>query len=393
MSSKITRVFKEIEELEKSLVFKKSSEISLFAYLRYFLYIESIGEGVSTNQRGKRLDFMLLFKATFLSSWNIFQFLKCERIVFLSSRLKNSTCKYTGDYVTESTFKISYDKSEIPQKNIFYLHPLKLLVLFISYLITLINLNTGFSKQIIEFAKNYKSLQVNASFLLRKTNEFYIWRLFWRFLFIFNKPKEIYFTSNNFFIPLINVCDDKEIKTIEIAHALIHKYHPSYSYISKKRKGILPNTYIENIYSFNSNIKFPNDLNFIPFRKERLIISKKSNYIFIVGQPGIDFKPLIKRLLTKEFIYSFKVIYIKHPLEKVVLPKQLKCITLEEYHNHFDEKLKHSIIGFSSNLLIEMFYDGMDVFSVDEHYSEVFNSRIEKIHLIAIKDLNPFIFK
>ena len=109
------------------------------------------------------------------------------------------------------------------------------------------------------------------SLLEKKSLEFFFLESFFKILLFVFSPKRVIFVSNNFFIPLITISKEKEIPSYEIAHALMNKYHPSYSYNYFIKKPVYPDFLIVSKLAFNFDSRPFSYKNYFHRGKERLI--------------------------------------------------------------------------------------------------------------------------
>ena len=72
-----------------------------------------------------------------------------------------------------------------------------------------------------------------------------------------------------------------------------------------------------------------------------------------------------------------------------LMPLLKACDIIPE--DDFTNDKRHTVIGFSSNLLIEMYYEGHDVYSIDKMYAHVFETRSENIQFLSLKDFRQLI--
>ena len=387
----IVNTFSQISHLEAIIAknIKNPVKISFWAQIKLHLYLSNINESISPLKRIGYLSVGFLVKAFVKSILYFPKVFRSDTLVFVSGRKDEiGNIKYTGEYIQKKSFLIHYDQIDI-EHNVFYLHPLKILIYILSFFCSRIDIR----RKNIDWIKTKIILNTSLYFdefmLARKYYEFRIWSSFWRLFLSISQIKKIYFTSNNFFLPLIYVCDRfyPDIKCVEIAHALTHLYHPSYSYCFESRKYILPHVYIENKYSFNSPVIFPYDLELIEFDVN---VKKKdidSGLIVLIGQPGVaNFSALFEIIKSCEIDYNIR--YIKHPLES---EKGFPYKVLNLSDLDFANDKRHTVIGFSSNLLIEMYYEGHDVYSIDKMYAHVFETRSEKIQYLSLKDFKRLI--
>ena len=165
---------------------------------------------------------------------------KCKYLEVLPSMKNKKTMLF--NYTYASTPYVS--NSEIA------LAPLVLLVKLTSFIVTILAPYKGeFVMPISKIVQIELDLNIHRQLKMMYI-QYRIMRIIWRILLTLLKPKRILFVSNNFFIPIIIEAKKKKIPTYEVAHALMHPYHVSYSYPDEHKPILfLPDVLIENKYS------------------------------------------------------------------------------------------------------------------------------------------------
>ena len=374
MINKRNNFFDKYKQIETVLNHSKYEEFrGVYSQIKYYKYLKLFGP-FRTTLKKFNIKYILQIPQAFISIILPFRFINSKKKwVFLSGRNDvDGKDKYLREYLSNS---IIWHYGPNPNLKGINLFVFKTLMVLISLL--------PIYKRKIKDLENLLPIEIYRGYPKRKIREYYLWCAFWKKMILLLNPDEIFFTSVNFFLPLIKSADDLNVKTIEVAHAFLHKFHPSYSVNFNTRKYILASKYVENNSSSNSNIDFPKDLEFVEYKRKR--ISKKFNTILqrfiIIGKPNLSQKEINLCIKISKSKFSIdEILVIKHPLDesRFKIP-QIKFIDLNDFEK---SKYVDTIIGWSSNLLLEFYYEGDDVYFIDKNVFDIFHSRVEKISFI-----------
>lgn len=173
--------------------------------------------------------------------------------------------------------------------------------------------------------------------------EFIVMFYFYRLLLKFHRPKIVFLVVGYENAALLGACRELDIRTIEIQHGLIYKYHLGYGYPldAEKYTNILPNDIMTLSEYWEKNIYLPESINIFPLGNdyvavsEELHVKKEESILFIsqgvIGGQLADFLESNINNLCKYTIY-FKL----HPSEfSLVNDKYASLLEKEKQHKNF----------------------------------------------------------
>lgn len=342
---------------ERKLYFDDTVYYGLYAQLRYdYLMKTSARTYRAPKDKFRWVYIRHIFALLFHLPMVLFRRKSYRNLVFLTGRRDSQGRDlYMEEYLDKNTLRINYSPSM--QKAHIYLFPIKLILMSIS----LFRVNRNLSLPRILLNR-------------RKESEYFIWLYFWDIIFTYFKNiNRVHFTSMNFFHPLIAMARKHNVRTNEVAHAIVSPYHYSYNYGFEDQRHLFPDVYIENTKSFGASGSFIRWLDFRTVRKQRVQrTNNKYNSVLIIPGPFETDEDVIR--LQREYIND-DVKVVVHPLDPL---DKYQGTTLRL--NDVNLEGHYLVLGWSSNLLIELYYLGNKVYSLDENFINIARSRGEKIN-------------
>lgn len=399
MANCVSKDFKKLENAELSFINSDnvSSFVSEYVFCRprIFKMISSNKEKVPVNYKSIILQF-IFFPITFIKL-SLFIFTKNNKsLIFSTERFdKSLTCRYVNQVPSlkrKNYINLRYSTNHIPKifDGIIDIAPIILTLKAFSRLMKLSKKKKLAINQISNAFILLDNLDVSL-LLKKKFLEYILLRIFFITIIKAFKPKRVIFVSNNFFIPLIEYAKINKIHTYEICHAIMHHYHPQYSFTHFTEKPFFPDYLIENKLSFNfKNSHFPykkiliaKDLINIEFKDvtksesantSNLNIDKYINgkKILIIGQGDYYDEGLISRTLSILDPSKNLITFRSHPSSQAKLKSRPIKISNKELE---DDILENDIIisSFSQVIVLAHFY-GKSIIAIDSYWHAAIKS-------------------
>ena len=403
MKKSIKNDFENLDEVESILISKNQNLVrnaSLYAFLRPLLFknISGKNEHAAINLNSIVFQFIFL-PITFFKVFLRLFFYKNTGLVFCNER-KNEQGKWR--YIStlpslenSQNIVLRYSFNHFPKvfERAIDIAPFIIFLKFFSRFGFLKRSPREFLTELSEIYKKKYNLNL-ISLLEKKSLEFFFLESFFKILLFVFSPKRVIFVSNNFFIPLITISKEKEIPSYEIAHALMNKYHPSYSYNYFIKKPFYPDFLIESKLAFNFDSR-PFSYKKIIFTEGRKKINKdinklKAEYrtprkmlysdlfnlnnkkILVIGQGGPTDELLLKKIYPHLGSNKNKITFREHPSSKGKINKDIFFVSKKS----LEDDLKDNdiiISNFSHVIMLACLYN-KDIYAIDDYWYDALDS-------------------
>ena len=365
------------EKKHKLFEIKLFNKIPIWAYLRpnvaEFMYVKfKLTEKVEPERNFTVKKILNTIINGFKSFILFFQKRKSKFWFFETSRRINKKepyCQYIYEEISKTNYtKLCYSEKWKYDSDIVYLNFSKLLIFSLSIILSpffslFINKK---NRKILNSAINDILGDVGFSFR-QKYIECMLWYFYFSLAYKISKPKKVFIVSNSFFIPLIAVCDNYNVETLEIQHGIMSKYSLNYNFEGLDRKWFFPKKVLllGKEWSFMKKY-FPHGVKTLVLGSSNHSINKnknlKRNGVLFISQKPIR-KFLISYMNKNKTIFSkFKLILKLHPMEFSFknsvandidkdLLKNLTIISDEESLRFLQQNVKVQIGAYSTGVI------------------------------------------
>lgn len=403
MKKSVAVDFDKLEKVEYALITKDSNLIgnaSLYAFLRPLIFkrISDNNEQAAINLTSIIFQFIFI-PITLIKILLRLIFYKNTALVFCTERKnEQGKCRYISQIPSlenSQNLTLRYSFNHFPKvfESVIDIAPFIISIKLLSRFGNLYKTPKIFIKELSKIYKNKYNLDLKSE-LIKKSLEFFFLKSFFKFLVNLLHPKRIIFVSNNFFVPLITISKEEKIPTYEIAHAIMHKYHPNYSYNNFNEKPFYPDFLIESKLAFNF------ESHFFPYKKiiftegrkeiEKIINKLKSRYkaskkvslsdlfkhnekkILIIGQGGPTDDLLIRQIQPHLKNNKKHITFREHPSSKGKIVKNLFSISKKSLEDDLQDN--DIIISCFSHVIIRAYLYNKDIYAIDDYWYDALDS-------------------